>query len=75
MGHSRAPEGREKLCWMLLGWCWGVTEGREKLYCMLFLAIIVVNKFKEKTHASLIQSGMSFSLNLFITVSPRRACI
>ena len=26
---------------------------------MLFLAIIVVNKFKEKTHASLIQSGMS----------------
>ena len=28
----------------------------------------MVNKFKEKTHASLIQSGMSFSLNLFITL-------
>ena len=67
MGQPRAPEGREKL----LGWCWG----RERLYCMLFLAMTVVNKFKEKTHASLIQSGMSFSLNLFITVSPRRACI
>ena len=41
----------------------------------LFPAIFVMNKFKEKTHASLIQSGMSFSLNLFITFLPRRTCI
>ena len=66
-----ATEVREKLCWMLLGWCWGVTGVREKLCCMLFLAFFVVNKFKEKTHASLIQSGMSFSLNLFMAVLPR----
>ena len=40
---------------------------------MLFLAFFVVNKFKEKTHASLIQSGMSFALNLFITLLPLRS--
>ena len=35
----------------------------------------MLNKFKEKTHASLIQSGMGFSLNLFIAILPRRTCI
>ena len=55
-----ATEGIEKPCWMLL---------------QFLLATFVINTLKEKTHANLIQSGMCFPLNLFITFLPRRTCI
>ena len=35
----------------LLGGSWGAIEGREKLCWMLFLALTLIFKFKEKTHA------------------------
>jgi hypothetical protein len=54
---------------IILGGSWGAIRGRELLCWMRFLLLDAINKFKEKTHASLIQSGMNFSLNLLIAIS------
>jgi hypothetical protein len=54
---------------IILGGSWGAIRGRELLCWMLFLVLEAINKYKEKTHASLIQSGMSFSLDLSIAFS------
>ena len=53
----------------------GNNGGQREALLHALPGFLVVNKFKEKTYASLIQSGMSFSLNLFITMLPRHACI
>ena len=38
---------------IILGGSWGAIRGRELLCWMLFLVLEAINKYKEKTHASL----------------------